>query len=58
MINDIKLKKRVSYCYQCGTCSGCCPVSYTQEFSPRAIIYDLLNNPNPEEILKENNLLA
>ena len=58
MLNDIELKKRVSYCYQCGTCSGCCPVSYVQDFSPRAIIYDLLNNPNPEEILKENNLLA
>ncbi|MHA1652116.1 MAG: (Fe-S)-binding protein [Candidatus Helarchaeota archaeon] len=58
MIIDINLKKRVSYCYQCGTCSGCCPVSYTQEFSPRAIIYDLLNNPHPQEILKKNNLLA
>ncbi|MHA1784417.1 MAG: (Fe-S)-binding protein [Candidatus Helarchaeota archaeon] len=57
-INDINLKKRVSYCFQCGTCSGCCPVSYTQEFSPRAIIYDLLTNPNPQEILKKNNLLA
>ena len=55
---DNKLKKRVTYCYQCGTCSGCCPVSYTQEFSPRAIIYDLLNNPKPIEILKKNNLLA
>ncbi|MFX1293654.1 MAG: (Fe-S)-binding protein [Promethearchaeota archaeon] len=58
MITSIDLKKRVSYCYQCGTCSGCCPVSYTQEFSPRAIIYDLLNNPNPQEILKKNNILA
>ncbi len=55
---DNALKKRVSYCYQCGTCSGCCPVSYTQDFSPRAIIYDLLNNPCPQEILKKNNLLA
>ncbi|NHI92237.1 MAG: (Fe-S)-binding protein [Candidatus Lokiarchaeota archaeon] len=55
---DNELKKRVSYCYQCGTCSGCCPVSYSQEFSPRAIIYDLLNNPYPVEILKKNNLLA
>ncbi|MHA1229439.1 MAG: (Fe-S)-binding protein [Candidatus Helarchaeota archaeon] len=52
------LKKRVSYCFQCGTCSGCCPVSYTQPFSPRAIIYDLLNNPNPKAILEKNNLLA
>ncbi len=58
MITSNELKKRVSYCYQCGTCSGCCPVSYTQEFSPRAIIYDLLNNPHPQEILKKNNLLA
>ncbi len=58
MITDINLKKKVSYCYQCGTCSGVCPVSYTQNFSPRAIIYDLLNNPNPQEILKRNNLLA
>ncbi|NVM54157.1 MAG: (Fe-S)-binding protein [Candidatus Helarchaeota archaeon] len=58
MITSTELKKRVSYCYQCGTCSGCCPVSYTQEFSPRAIIYDLLNNPNPQEILKKNNLLV
>ncbi|MHA1264745.1 MAG: (Fe-S)-binding protein [Candidatus Helarchaeota archaeon] len=56
-LND-DLKRRVSYCYQCGTCSGCCPVSYTQDFSPRAIIYDLLNNPNPQEILQEKNLLA
>ncbi len=58
MITNNELKKRVTYCYQCGTCSGCCPVSYTQDFSPRGIIYDLLNNPHPEEILKENNLLA
>ncbi|NVM28205.1 MAG: (Fe-S)-binding protein [Candidatus Helarchaeota archaeon] len=58
MITSNEIKKRVSYCYQCGTCTGCCPVSYTQEFSPRAIIYDLLNNPNPQEILKKNNLLA
>ncbi|HUX98436.1 MAG TPA: (Fe-S)-binding protein [Candidatus Deferrimicrobium sp.] len=58
MIIDNELKKQVSYCYQCGTCSGCCPVSYTQDFSPRAIIYDLLNNPKPQEILKKNNLLA
>lgn len=58
MTINLDLKKRVSYCYQCGTCSGCCPISYTQEFSPRAIIYDLLNNPNPQEILKKNNLLA
>ncbi len=58
MITSNELKKRVSFCYQCGTCSGCCPVSYTQEFSPRAIIYDLLNNPEPQEILKKNNLLA
>lgn len=57
-IIDNALKKRVSYCYQCGTCSGCCPVSYTQPFSPRAIIYDLLTNPNPQEILKRTNLLA
>jgi Fe-S oxidoreductase len=58
MIASLELKKRVSYCYQCGTCTGVCPVSYTQEFSPRAIIYDLLNNPEPVEILKKNNLLA
>ncbi|MHA1276328.1 MAG: (Fe-S)-binding protein [Candidatus Helarchaeota archaeon] len=58
MITDINLKRKVSYCYQCGTCSGCCPVSYTQDFSPRAIIYDLLNNPDPQEILKKDNLLA
>lgn len=58
MITSNEIKKRVSYCYQCGTCTGCCPVSYTQEFSPRAIIYDLLTNPNPQEILKKNNLLA
>jgi heterodisulfide reductase subunit D len=58
VIIDSDLKRQVSYCYQCGTCTGCCPVSYTQEFSPRAIIYDLLNNPKPQEILKKNNLLA
>ena len=58
MITSNELKKKVSFCYQCGTCSGCCPVSYTQEFSPRAIIYDLLNNPEPQEILKKNNLIA
>ncbi|MHA1753783.1 MAG: (Fe-S)-binding protein [Candidatus Helarchaeota archaeon] len=52
------LKKQVSYCYQCGTCSGCCPVSYNQPFSPREIIFDFLTNPNPTEILKKNNLLA
>ena len=57
-IIDNKLKKRVSYCYQCGTCTGCCPVSYTQPFSPRAIIYDLLSSSKPQEILKRNNLLA
>ncbi|MHA1268586.1 MAG: (Fe-S)-binding protein [Candidatus Helarchaeota archaeon] len=55
---SLDLKKRVSYCYQCGTCTGCCPVTYTQEFSPRAIIYDLLTNPNPKEILEKRNLLS
>ncbi|MGC8793970.1 MAG: 4Fe-4S dicluster domain-containing protein [Bryobacteraceae bacterium] len=29
---------RLSRCLQCGTCTGSCPVSYTMDLSPRAII--------------------
>jgi len=57
MITSIELKKRVSYCFQCGTCTGCCPITYTQDFSPRAIIYDLLTNPKPVKILQNDNIL-
>ncbi len=40
-----KLKKFISYCFQCGTCSGICTLSYVRPtYSPRNIIYKYLVN--------------
>ncbi|MFX0140848.1 MAG: 4Fe-4S dicluster domain-containing protein, partial [Candidatus Hodarchaeota archaeon] len=40
-----KLKKFIAYCFQCGTCSGVCTLSYVRpSYSPRAIIYKYLVN--------------
>lgn len=39
-----KLRKFLSYCFQCGTCSGVCTLSYVKNYSPRSIIYKYLVN--------------
>jgi len=44
-----KLKKFISYCFQCGTCSGICTLSYVKPtYSPRGIIYKYLVNREKE----------
>ena len=44
-----KLKKFISYCYQCGNCSGVCTLSYVRPtYSPRNIIYKYLVNKEKE----------
>ncbi|MHA1380886.1 MAG: (Fe-S)-binding protein [Candidatus Helarchaeota archaeon] len=50
-----KLKKFISYCFQCGTCSGICTLSYVKpSYSPRGIIYKYLVNREKE--LKDLNI--
>ncbi|NVM01170.1 MAG: (Fe-S)-binding protein [Candidatus Helarchaeota archaeon] len=40
-----ELKKLLAFCYQCGTCSGVCTLSYVRPtYSPRGIIYKYLIN--------------
>ncbi|MCS4540700.1 MAG: hydrogenase iron-sulfur subunit [Euryarchaeota archaeon] len=49
-------KKKAYACYQCGVCTGICPMArLTEEFKPRLIVQDFQSNQT-EDILKKNSL--
>ncbi len=37
-------------CYQCGECTGACPLRRVSKFSPRSFVYNLLASSDKEEI--------
>jgi heterodisulfide reductase subunit C len=50
------LKEIVKGCYQCGVCTGCCPLGYFLEaYQPSLYIYELLLGDR-EKVLKEGHL--
>jgi heterodisulfide reductase subunit D len=49
------LKEIIKGCYQCGVCTGCCPLGYFIPYKPSLYIYELLLGDR-EKVLKEGNL--
>ncbi len=49
------LQEIVKGCYQCGVCTGCCPLGYFIPYQPSLYIFDLLLG-NREKILQEGKL--
>jgi len=44
LVEIYDLEKKAAFCYQCGTCSGSCPVFMVQpEYNPRKMIESLAN---------------
>lgn len=44
LVEVYNLRSKAFYCYQCGTCSGSCPVfSANPEYNPRRMIESLIN---------------
>lgn len=42
-ITETREGETLNYCYQCSTCSGCCPVfRYNSKFNPRRIVENTL----------------
>ncbi|NHI92440.1 MAG: (Fe-S)-binding protein [Candidatus Lokiarchaeota archaeon] len=44
MLNDISLNDIIKSCYQCGKCTGFCPLSTVFEFSPRLIAKEFMGD--------------
>jgi heterodisulfide reductase subunit C len=46
-IDELKeaIKEKAKHCYQCGVCMGGCPVArVNEEFNPRRLMYQLIND--------------
>ena len=54
-VNNIPGGESLKKCIQCGTCTGCCPVSYTMDLTPREVIA-LLRAGDIESILSSRTI--
>ena len=47
--------EKLEHCFQCGTCSGVCPLSIYMDYTPRRVIY-LTRAGFKQEVLKSNTI--